>query len=466
MASEHICDIGSRLELFVDRYIIERLEGVRLQLQQPQFADKAVAFDSPWEGKFSGCITVLCDGERYLMYYRGMPRVEKPVFDCTCLALSKNGIDWEKPVLGLHEYNGSRDNNIVMRGEDKSSHNFCPFLDRRPGVPQSERFKAIGGTHPEGIFAYSSPDGIHLKRIQEAPIVTSKPFAFDSQNVAFWSEQEQCYVLYYRTWRRLRADDKGLGYRWVSRRTSKDFLNWSDAVEMDAGDAPVEQIYTQQTHPYFRALHIYISLAARFWPGRQVVTDENAAQIGVHPNYFRACSDGVLMTSRGGNRYDRTFLESFLRPGGGLNNWVSRANYPALGIVPTGDRKMSLYANRHYAAPTAHAARFNLRTDGFVSANAPFAGGYLLTKPLRFAGNELIINYSTSAAGGIFVAIQDYTGKPLPGYTLSEADEIIGDEIERSVTWDGRSNVGDLAGKVVQLKFVMKDADLYSFRFR
>jgi hypothetical protein len=90
----------------------------------------------------------------------------------------------------------------------------------------------------------------------------------------------------------------------------------------------------------------------------------------------------------------------------------------------------------------------------------------MLTRPFRFTGNELEINYSTSAAGGIRVEVQDAGGTPLPGYSVADCPEIIGDEIERVVAWKNGSDVGKLAGQTVRLKFAMNDADLFSLRFR
>ena len=73
---------------------------------------------------------------------------------------------------------------------------------------------------------------------------------------------------------------------------------------------------------------------------------------------------------------------------------------------------------------------------------------------------------STSAAGGLRVEIQDGKGQPIPGFSLEECSEIIGDEISRIVSWKKGSEVGSLAGKTIRLRFVMKDADLYSLRFQ
>jgi hypothetical protein len=186
----------------------------------------------------------------------------------------------------------------------------------------------------------------------------------------------------------------------------------------------------------------------------------------VDPKYAGDCSDAVLMTTRGGGVYDRTFPEGFLRPGVGPENWVSRTNYPALGVVPTGPAEMSLYVNQNYGQPTSHLRRYSLRTDGFASVRAGAAGGELVTKPLTFAGSRLTINFATSAAGGIRVGLLDGDGKPVPGRAPEDALELVGNAIEREVAWKDGGDVGAWAGKPVRLRIVMTDAELFSIRFR
>lgn len=454
-------DIGSRRELFVDRALIDRLEGARQVLHSPRDEGIAFRFDRPWEGAFCGYTTIIRDGDRYRAYYRGLPEAGKDgsPAEVTCVAESPDGVRWSKPSLGLFDVRGIRENNVILTDAAPVSHNFCPLLDARPGVPAAERYKALGGTRTSGLIAWASADGLRWRRLREAPVITEG--AFDSQNVAFWSESERRYVCYFRTFKQI----GGQGYRWISRTTSEDFLNWTPPVEMSFGDAPPEHLYTNQTHPYFRAPHLYLATAARFFPGRQVVTPEQAAALGVHPKYFGDTSDAVLMSTRGGNRYDRLFLEGFVRPGIGLENWVSRTNYPALNVVQTGPSEMSLYVQQSYGQPTAHLRRYSMRLDGFVSVQAPYAGGELVTKPLTFTGTRLRLNFATSAAGGIRVEIQDPNGRPVPGYALADARELIGNEIEREVTWKAGPDVGSLAGRPVRLRFVMKDADLYALRF-
>jgi hypothetical protein len=214
---------------------------------------------------------------------------------------------------------------------------------------------------------------------------------------------------------------------------------------------PGEDIYTSQTHPYFRAPHIYIALPSRYVAGR-VGKQKTHAMLG--------STDILLMTSRAGSTtYDRHFKEAFIRPGLDPARWGSRSNYAALNVVPTSPSEMTIYHS-----VSGH--RYVLRTDGFMSARAGFTKGELLTKPLTFSGKELILNYSTSAAGGMRIEIQDANGAPFSGFRLDDCHEIIGDEIERRVEWKQKADLGALQGKPVRLHFVMTECDLYSFRFR
>jgi hypothetical protein len=204
----------------------------------------------------------------------------------------------------------------------------------------------------------------------------------------------------------------------------------------------------------------------RFVTGRKVLSDEQAAALGVATGYADDCTDTVFMSSRGGYRFTRTFLESFIRPGPDPGNWAARAALTALGVVPTGPAEMSLYKQAHYAQDSAHLVRYALRTDGFISVNAPYRGGELVTKPLKFSGRELVINFATSAAGSLQVELQDAAGTPLPGFRLADAPESVGDEIAHIVRWNTGTDLSRFAGQPVRLRFVLKDADLYSLRFR
>ena len=130
-AADPVIDVGSRLELFADAYLIDRLSGGAAQrLNHPAPQEVSIVMDKPWEGNALNYVTVFQDGALYRMYYRGADvayssegyRETHP--DLTCYAESKDGIHWTKPTLRLFEFNGSRENNIVWMGV--GGHNFAP----------------------------------------------------------------------------------------------------------------------------------------------------------------------------------------------------------------------------------------------------------------------------------------------------------------------------------------------------
>ncbi len=422
-------DLGSRRELFIDKYLIKQLDNASLKLHEPRLAP---AMTEPADNMEYG--TVIKDGDLFRLYTRdGLgAKFDGDTAEVTRYCESRDGIHWTKPKLGLVEIDGSKDNNVILH-EAPFCHNFSPFLDQRLDVPPGQRFKALAGTVKSGLVAFVSADGICWKKLRPEPVITyTKEFAFDSQNVAFWSEAEGCFVCYFRHFL-----DKKL--RSVCRTTSADFVTWSESVPLKP-NFPGEHIYTTLTHPYFRAPHIYIATPTRFHPERGESTDI------------------LFMTTRGANPYDRSFREAFIRPGLDPERWGNRSNYAALNIVPTGPAEMSIY--------TTPFRRFTLRTDGFASVHVGADVGEMVTQPLRFTGKELVINYSTSAGGNVRVEIQDESGQPLPNFTLVNCRNLVGDTIDQQVSWKNGSDVSSLAGKPVRLKFVMQEADLFAIQFR
>ena len=97
----------------------------------------------------------------------------------------------------------------------------------------------------------------------------------------------------------------------------------------------------------------------------------------------------------------------------------------------------------------------------------PSDGIQTVTGPLndRLGDVELLINFATSAAGSVRCEIQDVDGNPISGFTLADSDELYGDALEHAMSWKGRQELKSLAARPVRLRFVMKDADLYSLRF-
>ncbi len=92
-------------------------------------------------------------------------------------------------------------------------------------------------------------------------------------------------------------------------------------------------------------------------------------------------------------------------------------------------------------------------------------GGEFLSQPLKFIGLKLTINFATSAAGSVRVELQDADGKPIEGFSLADCPEQFGDALDHVVTWQNNPNLRSLSGKNIRLRFVMRDADLYSLQF-
>lgn len=453
-------DIGSRREVFVDRFLIDTMAGSELRLHHPTKIPRA---KSPLPEKHY--FTILKDSDDHGALYRAYWRETDPNFagpfhtghagEMVCYAESRDGHEWVFPNLGLHEIGGSRKNNVILAKQPPLLTNFTPFIDACPTAKPDERYKALAGypgagdkrgksAEGMGLFAFVSADGIHWTKQNEViPYQPEWRHAFDSQNVSFWSKAEQQYVCYFRTWtpvERLRS---------VSRTTSPDFETWTRPIALDP-NLPGEHLYTNQTHPYFRAPHIYIALPTRFVPDR-----------GDAPGYDDKdvnATDILLMSTRSGSTsYDRTFTEAFIRPGLNVERWKNRSNYAALNVIPTSPTEMSIY---HRSGD-----RYALRTDGFVSVHTGSQQGQLLTKPLLFSGSTLHLNFSTSAAGGILVEIQDTDGQPVPGFSAKDCVPVYGDQIDRVVRWHSKKNLTSLVGKPVRLRFVMNECDLYSLKF-
>lgn len=483
--------IESRLELFVDNYLIQDMKGgAEVVLHHPTPQEVVMVHDEPWEGSGSGYHSVFFDGEIYRMYYKAWQHVASsdlsnvhPLF--CAYAESTDGIHWTKPNLRLHELNGSKNNNIVFVSGEMNGFNIdaghpAVFKDENPDVPKDALYKAIliSGNPKRGLVAFKSPDGIHWTLMSGEPIITDG--AFDSQNLAFWDPVNKEYRAYWRYFSK--GDEKNLyvGIRGIRTATSKDFINWEEETNVHYEDSPEEQLYTNQIKPYHRAPHLLLGFPARYidrgWSESMrslPELEEREKRAEKNQRYGTALTETILMSSRDGKTFDR-WGEAFIRPGiERKGSWTYGDSYMAWHVVETkstmagAPNELSLYVSENYWKGTASALRrYTLRMDGFVSINAPMQGGEIITKPLVFKGSSLFLNFSSSAAGGILVEILDENGAPIPNFTLNDCEVMFGDSIERKVCWNGVQDVSRLAGQTIQLRFRLKDADLYSFQFK
>lgn len=449
--------LGTRWELFVDDYLIAEARGVALKLHEPVRREVVLTTDQPWEGPTSAYFTLVQDGRKARLYYRGSAGgSDHSAAQVTCVAESDDGIRFTRPVLGLIEAGGTKANNIVWRGVE--SHNFAPFLDTNPAARPDERYKALGGIKqpgrnwqqgatPGGLYAFASADGIHWRKMRPEPVITQG--AFDSQNLALWDAERQRYASFSRIFtNRVRA---------IQSSTSTDFLTWGEGVpHRYAHGVPAEHFYTSATIVCPTAPHLYLSFPKRFVPSR--------TKVAGHPG-GPGVSDAVFMSSRDGVTWDRRFLEAWVRPGPDPRNWTERSNMTACGLYDAGDGEWSLYISEHYRHPDHRIRRLTVRAQGFASAHAGAASGEFVTHPLTFGGTRLILNYATSAAGAVQIEIQDAEGRALPGFALAEMPELFGDELAAVARWKDGSDLSSLRGKAVRLRVRLRDADLFALRF-
>lgn len=441
-------DIGSRRELFVDRFLVDKFEGsAELHMHRPTPQEVMLVTDQPWEGNTCAYYTLFQDGDIYRMYYRGSQH-PKPVagmkaksefaHQFACYAESKDGRHWTKPALGLHEFAGSKQNNIILV-HPQAVHNFTPFKDANPKCAADARYKALGGSKRSGgLLAFKSSDGIHWSPMTEKPVITKG--AFDSQNLAFWDPVRKCYADYHRDFRNRVRD--------IMTCTSTDFLHWSEPVFLEYPGSPAEHLYTNAVSPCPRAQQILIGFPARYYPSDNHV-------------------EPVLMTSRDGHTFHR-WADPVIPVTAPQDRAGNRSNYMAWGILslPGAEKELSVYGTEaYYGDSSSRLRRFTYRVDGFASVRATAAGGEVFTRPLRFQGDRLVLNYATSPQGSLSVEIQDPAGKPLKGFELADCTKMQDDSIKQAVSWSGGGNVRRLAGRPIRLRFVLRDGDLYSLRF-
>ena len=446
-------NISNKIEMFVDDALIDSFKGCSLKLNKPIRKEKVMTFDQPWESETSGYITVLDDNGVIRMYYRGATdRIDNKNYEYTCYAVSSDGINFSRPRLGIHEHNGDKLNNIILKHVPEC-HNFAPFIDTKPGIHIDHKYKAVGGheridnKHAK-LYGLVSSDGIHWKRMSDEPIITDG--MFDSHNIAMFDRnigKYRCYARYF--------DQTGLiepkpyhGIRSIKSFISGNFETWDTPVN-NSYDVPYkEEFYTNATICCPGAEHFYLSFPKRFVADRQ--RDFYTA--------VPAVSDAIFMSSRDGINWSRTFMEAWVRPGLDRKNWVNRNNMPACGIIDTSCNEFSMYISENYRTATNGIRRLAIRKYGFASVNAGYEGGSFTTKPFTFAGDSLFINYSTSAAGHVKVLLLDDKG-----LLLLESDIIYGDEIFEKVNFG--ASLSQFAGGQVKLVFDLKDADIYAIKF-
>lgn len=494
-------DVGNDLQVMWDDHVVdvERTTATRL-VHHPVFDQVVMVHDQPWEGDYCAFHNIVVDrdaqGPLYRMYYDGWSlgvapqgKVKFPRHRVViCYAESRDGFHWVKPNLGLWDFKGSKANNIILDGTKPKVNwdNFMVFRDDNPSCPPSERYKAVGRTAghfgPDGkslpgaaLSGFFSADGIHF---DDGRILT-RAGSFDSLNVAFWDATRGVYHLYARGGHHNANERNGdTGVRDIRHAVSKDFRTWSTPERIGFGEASEDYpLYTNVVQPYFRNPSLLIGFPSRYVSRREWTKNyehlprpdyrrfrmETNLEKGGTKRWGLVVTDCVFMMSRDGQNFFRED-EAFMRPGPEYpGNWVYGSCYPARGLIPVkgrlgDDDELAIYVfDNRWSGDAERLLLYRIRQDGFISRHAAYREQKVVTKPIVFRGGKLLVNFSTSARGRMFVTVKDGNGKSL------RSVELFGDKVDRPVDFEG--DLAMFAGEPVILEFAMSDADLYAFRF-
>lgn len=427
--------------LLLDDRIIDQASNARLVVGQvikhpgnPLFVE-----EHPWEQRFDNLYgNVLYDREEeiYKCWYcpfivdssaRGMTLEQRqreyrdpPDREMAiCYATSQDGIHWEKPQLGLVEYEGSKKNNIIWRGP----HGAGVFKDNLDPDP-NRRYKTIF----QGLSVSTSADGLHW-----SPEIKCKGVrvAGDTHNNAFWAPTLGKYVGITRTW-----GDMG---REVARIESEDYLNWTEEeVVLKATDRNL-QPYAM---PVFFHGGVYLGLVAihnqdadRVWTELAWSPDTytwNRISPGIP---LIPCSDTLLDYDYGCVYACATpvFLDDEIRLYYGGSDWL------------------------HFSWRNGSLCLATLRPDGFAGykQGSDLQPALITTVPLVYPGKEILVSADIREGGSLIVSILDREGNTL----VSAA------ELSHSVTDHPLEIMSKIPTGKVRLCFEFSDATLYSFKF-
>lgn len=440
-------------QIFVDLDGIEPLENVRqlFHAAEKHPGNPVLAGEKPWEAQaYSPTASVIYDdGENiFKCWYMGiLGDVAGPTNSygkhVLCYATSKDGIHWDRPNLGLHDYDGSKKNNIVIPETHHDGADHWESVLKDPFDPDPQRrYKAFGWTsYPTsaegGLQTMTSPDGLNWTHSSGVVVPGG-----DAQALMIDAPRKR-YVLFVRSGPRATYE-------------STDFIHWS---------APTESLDWN----YPGGVYNHIGF---------VYGDAYLGLVSWYQTHNHHLMDVRLMSSQDGLRYHLPGPDPLSRPPligmGEVGQW-DRMQVRLTGAPPIRVKdKLYLYYrgfsishdkdrppdDNYYAGAIGLAT---LRLDGFASLGAGFDGGRVTTKPITFAGKTLTINANAKHHAHVFVEALDESGSPIPGYTKEDCVPLTEDAVAHVVQWRQHRDLGALAERPVRLRFYLNNAQLYSF---
>ena len=512
-------ELGNRKHLFIDDALVEKMQNVEFVVNPPKLAERVI---DEIEGSYRKHLTLVEDEDGLIRLYNSVQN------DYLQVMTSRDGVSWESPDLGRGEFKGHK--NIVIPEPVGGLGN--PFID--PNGTAETKWKYITGYHNRGIFLYTSPDGWNWTR-QKTYVL---PFRAGTQSCTFYDEQRQLYVGYHRTGfaqtpggvtqrESVLIEVNDLFQPWeftpVSQQETweaakKKRLRQPQPWYLDNGAltpggfslefpikfAPIDSldpvgtdIYITKAQKYPWAPDTYMAFPIVYF--HYEADGPITRQILMDPRRERGSGplETQIEVSRDGVNWKRYPRPAYIGIGRHEGRDVKTA-YIAHGMVRRGDEIWQYY----FGEPYYHSAwvkdesgrgvyRVVQRLDGFISADTPYEkDGIIITKPLVFKGNRLVLNIDTEATGYAQVGFIDQLGKPIKRFSVDDCVYINGDFIQIEVEWmknrsmfsgtkgkteeellDEMKNleiskdVSVLQGRTVQLVFRMRGAKLYSMQF-
>jgi hypothetical protein len=469
--------LGSRKHLFIDDVLLDTKESALslkvhpltnredLVLVTPSGAAAFVPPGSTWRESVYDH-----DGAIWLFIADGYSSSK----GITRLYRSSDGVHFEPVPVGLYSDGGSTDNNFIFYHRPLGA---AVFKDPNPNVPPEERFKVTAFASNRGTTLYVSPDGIHWRRNESQML----PLMSGGDAETFFDDQRGLYVTHIKRDNGSNSGDPFYrGRRAVMFRTATPFSPWpmtelgqpyfegypvptlteeGPATFLPVVKTPILEeydVYRARPHKYAWAPDTYVAFP---WLGFHNWIDSGNA------NDKRRRTR--LAVSRDGEHWRYYLDDWYLDSVGQIDGVDAREATSFFGLIRRGDEiwQYGEYCTENNGDGVCHYSRLRQRLDGFVSLHSGGDRGRAITHPLIFAGRTLQLNVRSQHR--VRLGLLDKNGNSLPGLGTDDCDLIGGtaDATALTVSWRGRSDIGQYAGQRVRLEIDLDHADLYSLQF-
>jgi hypothetical protein len=445
-----VVQLGSRRHLFLDGVLIDTTNNVQWKVNVPRV--------EPMAQSFSGDLNVIDHaGEVWFVTPDGYESSQGLV----SIWESADGTNFTAPSLGLVEYQGSTNNNLVLKHVAMWA---GAIKDANPNIPADERFKMTGWVANSGIELFTSPDLIHWKRNETMML----PLCSGGGSEAYWDDQNG----YYKYFIKRDPQDASATCAYAGGRTAVGFQTPAISKELPfqvlsspyfAGFAsPVPTCEGPIVFPTNSFGEVYRTRAMKYpWaPDTYLAFNWRLSTARVRRTELMISRDGTNWIGTGN-------LELYLPTNMVVAGFTNGEAVMQFGMVRRGNAlwQYANFNNGNHDYVTASAfARVVQRLDGFMSLDAGASTGLATTRPLVFSGNRLALNV-ISTIGAARVALLDTNGVALSGYALSDCDAITADSVNYIVTWHGSPSIAALAGTPLRVQFELTQSKLFAMQF-